>query len=561
MLADYFSRTEIRALLARNDFGGAISLLRKELNHETPDAEFHQIIGVLRLHAGQPDEALCEFREAERLAPQDPEPKRLQGQLLLSLGRAAEALSPLLSSLRLDPGSEEGFFNAGLACQLLEKWEASIPFFQQVLQINPTNTQALLNLGNALCLTGAALEAQDCYNQVLALEPEHPQALTGFGSSLQRLNRPEEACDWHQRAVSARPTDFQLHCNLGNALLEQNRPQHALPHYKQALALAPDRHEVANSLALAHLTQGALNEGWRWMHRRMELQFPGLKGRHWDGSKADGPKRLLVLSEQGLGDTFFFLRYLPVVVSLGYRISILAHSALKPLLAAQPYLERVYDQKDKLPAFDAYATIMSLPWLLEPYLKGDLPPAEGCLQIPTESQAKALALLGQSGSPSLGLTWAGNPEHQNDHNRSLSLERFSRLLPKAETRAFCLQKRWSDADLAELPSHPGLVNLGPNLADFAVTAAIVSHLDLVITVDTAVAHLAGLLGIPVWILLPQAPDWRWQLERGDSPWYPSARLFRQSRLGDWDTVLQEVSRALTDFQDRADSSANKSAAR
>jgi tetratricopeptide (TPR) repeat protein len=547
MLADYFSRPEIRAALAQSDFGGAIALLRNELNHETPNAEFHQIIGVLRLHSGQPDEALQEFREAERLAPRDPEPKRLQGQLLLSLGRATEALGPLLASLRLDPESEEGFFNAGLACQMLEKWESSIPLFQQTLKLNPGNTQALLNLGNALCLTGAAKEAMDCYSRVLAVEPDNAQALSSTGSALQRLNRPEEADEWHERAVTARPGDFQLHCNRGNALLERNRPQDALPHYRQALALAPERHEVANSLALAHLTLGEFNEGWQWMHRRMELQFPGLKSRHWDGRKAQGVQSLLVLSEQGLGDTLFFLRYLPLVAALGYRVSILAQSALKPLLAAQPYLHSVLSQGDTLPAFDAYATIMSLPRLLEPQLKGQLPPPLGPLRIPESAMKKAMTLIPDADVPAIGLTWAGNPKHQNDHNRSRSLEEFCGLLPHPNFRAFCLQKQWSKADQAMLLRHPGLVSLSPELSDFAMTAALISRLDLVITVDTAVAHLAGLLGVPVWIVLPHWPDWRWRLEGTASEWYPSARLFRQRGPGDWNIVKTELATALREF--------------
>jgi len=536
MLADYFSRADVRALLASSDFGGAIALLHAELSHESRDAEFHKVIGVLRLHAGENEEALRELRQAEHLAPRDAEIKRLLGQLLISLGRTSEALVALAASLRLDPDSEEGFFNTGLACQLMEKWEASIPFFQRCLEFNPSSTRARLNLANAHCLTGAAEEARRLYLQVLETEPQNTAALGGVGSTLQRLNQPSEAADWHRRALQLRPRDFQHLCNLGNTFLEQNQPGEALTHYREAHAAAPDRHEVANSIAIAHLTQGELAEGWRWMHRRMELQYPSLRTRHWDGSRTDTPKDLLVLSEQGLGDTLFFLRYLPQVAALGYRVSILAQSALKSLLTAQPWLHAVYGPEDRLPAFDCYSAIMSLPWLLEASLKGSIPALEQPLRIPDAASRKASVLLKGAAGPSIGLTWAGNPKHQNDHNRSRSLAEFLALLPAPLDRTYCLQKQWSAADHTELSRYPGLVNLGPELSDFSLTAALVSRMNLVITVDTAVAHLAGLLNVPVWIMLPHWPDWRWGLHGERSVWYSNARLFRQERAGTWADV-------------------------
>lgn len=546
MLADYFSRADVRALLASSDFGGAIALLHAELSHEPRDAEFHKVIGVLRLHGGQNEEALRELRQAEHLAPQDAEIKRLLGQLLLSLGRTSEALVALAASLRLDPDSEEGFFNTGLACQLMEKWEASIPFFQRCLELHPASTRARLNLANAHCLTGAAEEARRLYLQVLETEPQNTAALGGVGSTLQRLNRPSEAADWHRRALQVRPRDFEHLCNLGNTFLEQNQPGEALIHYNEAHAVAPDRHEAANSIAIALLTQGKLSEGWRWMHRRMELQFAGQHAGHWDGRRAEGPRSLLVLSEQGLGDSLFFLRYVPLVAAMGFRVSMLVHSALEPLLSAQPWLHGVYTPRDEMPAFDTHATLMSLPWLLEPELQGRIP-TQPSLQLPYPATRRAELLLNGKDRPAIGLVWAGNSRHQNDHNRSLSLSQFSRILPPTGGKLYCLQKDMRQADRDQLTSIASLHDLNRDLEDLAQTSALVERLQLVVTVDTAVAHLAASLGIPVWILLPYAADWRWGMSGDRCAWYPSARLFRQTRPGDWDSVLQTVACELAGF--------------
>jgi hypothetical protein len=257
---------------------------------------------------------------------------------------------------------------------------------------------------------------------------------------------------------------------------------------------------------------------------------------------------MLLLPEQGLGDAIHFIRYAPLVCALGYKVSVLTHAPLKSLFREQSWLENVYEPGEARPNFDEYCPLLSLPLVLH---QGEAPAqGNGAYLEPSPARREwASTLLGKERKPRVGLVWSGSPLHPNNARRSLDLAAFCPLLGESSLNFIALQKEWSAADRQACKRVPLLRDLSGDLRDFADTAAVIRELDLVITVDTAVAHLAGALGVPVWILLPFAADWRWRLARKDSPLYPSARLYRQNSPGDWSGVLAEISRDLA-AQDR-----------
>ncbi len=375
------------------------------------------------------------------------------------------------------------------------------------------------------------------------------EALIRLGGSLYALNRLTEATAAYEAALAGSPDNPTIITHLANVDLAGNRLPKAIDGYERALSLRPEDPWIRYCLGLAYLTAGDFRRGWEYFEARIDRQplWHELNRRRWRGIPSVPPgKSILFLTEQGFGDVFHFIRYVPPVVAMGFRVSVLVQPALKPLLTSQPWLEAVYDKHDKRPDFDEYCPLLSLPWILSQNAHA-LPVAAPYLSVPPDRLAQARARLSGFAGPKIGVVWAGNPRHENDRMRSLSLKRLAAVLPKEGASFFSLQKRCPAADREALRRLPELHDLSDELPDFAATAAFVSQLDLVVSVDTSVAHLAGALGVPLWLLLSFAPDWRWQLGRCDSPLYPSARLYRQPSPDDWDSVLGRVTHDLAEF--------------
>ncbi len=377
------------------------------------------------------------------------------------------------------------------------------------------------------------------------------QAFQQARNAPKEQSQPEEAITAYHQAIALDSDLAEVHCNLGNALKDQGRLEAATEAYRQAIALAPDLADAHLNLGMALLVQGNFHSGWaeyEWRWRCKDFPSPkrDFKQPQWDGGPLEG-RTLLLHAEQGAGDALQFLRYLPLVAQRGGRIIIECHETLAGLLKGQRMDHSVVAMSELGPTFDLHCPLLTLPHVF----------ATDLASIPQDVpylQADAAAAKVWNGrlaehpdSVQVGLVWAGNPKHKNDRNRSVKLASLAPLADIPGVSFISLQKGAAATEAMSPPPGMKLSDWTGELEDFAHTAALIAALDLVITVDTSVAHLAGALGKPVWVFLPFAPDWRWLLGRSDSPWYPTMRLFRQPRPARWDPVITEVRYALETF--------------
>ena len=379
----------------------------------------------------------------------------------------------------------------------------------------------------------------------LALQPGHPEALANRGAALRMLGRIEEALADYDRAIAAAPASPEAHNNRGVALAALNRHREAIDAYRRALQLRPAYDRARFNLAMSELVTGDLANGWRdhearWTGSEMHRGPRALPWRTWNGTEDLDGKRLLLYAEQGLGDTLQFARYATLAARRGARVILEVHAPLAQLLAGIEGVETVVPLGQPLPDFDLHCALMSAPLAFGTTLE-TIATHVPYVRAPEEAVAAWRERI-ETLSLRVGLAWSGSRTLRNDANRSLALERLAPIAAMVAAMGGAVVA--VQTDIRE-PDRDGLgrmnvLDFSGELRDFSDTAALVGSLDLVISVDTAAAHLAGAMGKPVWVMLPFSPDWRWLLDRDDSPWYPTARLFRQPRIGDWDAVVTRM---------------------
>ncbi len=427
------------------------------------------------------------------------------GQELFNQGHLDAAQFHFQEAIRLQPDDAHAYGNLGNVLQVQKKWEDALACYQKVLQLWPDCASVYGNMGNIYFAQDKFEEAMTCYQQVLRIQPE----------------------------------DAQTFRQMGHLSLAQNNLEAALQHCRQALHLQPNNAEIHFSSAMILLKSGFLREGWQAHEWRMgtrdiiiELPRP-----RWDGTPLLG-RRLLVHWEQGFGDTLQFIRYLSLIK--GGTVILVCQPALVTLLDKVAGVHKliVVNEAQELSqvAFDVWTPLLSLPNLFATTL--ETIPAHVPYLYPDWKKVEKWRSRFSYQQLNVGIVWAGSPGHENDGKRSCSLTHFAPLAKLSSLALFSLQK--GDAAGQLVPEGLHLTSLTQELTDFSETAAVIACLDLVISVDTAVAHLAGAMGKPVWVLLPFASDWRWLMNREDSPWYPTMRLFRQQRLGDWEEVFVRV---------------------
>lgn len=414
--------------------------------------------------------------------------------------------------------------------------------YDAVVAQEPDNIEALNFKGIACCQRNAFDEGITYLKRVLALKPDFVHALFNYAQALQYLQRDNEALEGYEKVLRLDPTYKQAYFNSGIIYNAYARYHEALVSFNRA-ALLPGGHADALFFsALIKLRSGEFEEGWRlyeWRLSRTDREPDRhYTGAQWDGLQPLKGKTILLHTEQGMGDAIQFCRYIPMVEALGAKVVLEAQKALVPLLSGSI---TVTQRGMPLPPHDVQFPLMSLPCVFNttfatipatiPYLKAD-----------KAKSAHWAGLLTAKKRRKVGLAWAGSPAHRNDHNRSIATQHLAELL-NADCDFIALQKDISVEDKLYLHAH-GVILCHDRLQDFSDTAALIDQLDLVISVDTAVAHLAGALGKPVWIMLPFVADFRWLERRDDSPWYPTARLFRQGIKGEWQSVLRRVVTAL-----------------
>ncbi|MGD0390491.1 MAG: tetratricopeptide repeat-containing glycosyltransferase family protein [Tepidisphaeraceae bacterium] len=420
--------------------------------------------------------------------------------------------------------------------------------YRQVLARQPEHADAMHNLGVISFQVGRNDVAVELIRRAIVLNPNYPEAYSNLGNVLTDKGELDEAIAAYRRAIALNPNLPEAHNNLGNALRDKGQLEEAVPVYRQAIALSPNFAEAHKNLSLALLAQGDFQRGgeeyeWRWKCK--DLPPPrDFAQPQWDGCPLEG-RTLLLHAEQGLGDAIQFIRYLPLAAQRGGEIIIECQAELQRLFQTIAGSCQIVARGQPLPAFDFHCPLLSLPRVFGTNL-ANVPKDVPYLHADAEDAGRWQHRLAEHAPlVKVGLAWAGNPTHKNDRNRSIKLARLAALGQMPGARFFSLQKGAAAAETKTPPAGMELVDWTAELKDFADTAALIANLDLVIAVDTAVVHLAGAMGKPVWTLLPYVPAWRWLLERQDSPWYPSMRLFRQPCIGDWDSVITRVVDALS----------------
>jgi Tfp pilus assembly protein PilF len=474
-------------------------------------------------------------------------PRRVDTALLVTRGNAAMAAGEARAAadcyraaLEATPDHPAVLYNLGNALRACGDVAGAEAALRRSLALRPDQPAAHNNLGNLLRGAGRPAEAMEAYRHALYLNPLDSLVRGNLGTALMDLHRPQEAAVWLAQAVTAAPADAQARVNLGGALMLSGEPAAALAQYRQARALAPGLSDAGLGEGLARITLGDWIAGWdayeaRLRDPRFKLHATDLLGPRWNGPEPVRGRTLLLMSEQGLGDTLQCCRYVPLLRRRGARVVLRVQRPLLTLLRG--LADTIAAPGDGLLRFDAWCPLMSLPRAFATTPE-TVPPPTPLAANPAVARAWRRR-LGPRRGLRVGLAWSGNADHPLDALRSLPQDALGPLLGVPGIELHVLQPDARPAD-ARIRAHP-------DIADFTDAAALAGLMDLVISVDTATAHLAGTLGLPVWILLPHAADFRWLMDRADTPWYPSARLFRQSRPRDWAGVVNAVAAALRDL--------------
>jgi tetratricopeptide (TPR) repeat protein len=520
-------------------------VLQVEPQH--PDALYH--LGMIAYQMGKAKVAAEYLGRAATLRPEDPAFHCHLGMAYRAQGRFADAIACSEKALQLRPDYAEAHNNLGNAYKGQGRLHDAIACYEQAVRFQPDFPGTHNNLGVAYQAAGRYDEAVRCCQEALRLQPGFVVAYINLGAALDALGKPEEALASYRQAIFLQPNFAEAYYNLAAALQAMGRPEEALACFDKALLLQPNYAPAHLARASGRLLLGDFKQGWpeyEWRRRIPQFAVPPLSTPQpeWDGSPLAG-RRLLVRAEQGIGDTIQFVRFAPALHKLGGQVIVEAQSHLVSLLRTCPGIDRLVARGDPLPDFDVYTWLLSLPGLLGTHLSnipGDVP----YLWADPEREASWRKELSAFSGFKVGILWQGNPGHRMDHLRSIPLPDFAPLAQLEGVRLYSLQKQYGTEQLAALGDRFPVTDLGVRFdaASFADAAAAIKCLDLVVTVDTALAHLAGALGAPVWVLLPISPDWRWLLQRTDSPWYPSMRLFRQKQPRQWGPVFAAVARGI-----------------
>jgi tetratricopeptide (TPR) repeat protein len=472
-----------------------------------------------------------------------PDAVHLLGFLRHQQGRDGEALALIDAALERRPDWVEALSNRGTILAKLKRPEESLASYDRAIAVNPDQAELYYGRGNALRNLGRNDEAVASYDRALALKPDYAQAHHNRGNALRDLNRYAEALASCDRALAADPVYAGAWNARGVCLQHLGRHDEAIASFDKALAIAPQFAEAHHNRGLAYLRNGDFAAGWpeaEWRWETAQLRKENFPFPAWRGREPLAGKKILLHAEQGgLGDTIMFVRYVPRVVAMGARVALALPSPLIPLFSGMDGVERVLAPGESMPPPDLHCALMSLPLAFNTSL-ATIPAEVPYVAPASDLVAKWSRVLG-SDRLRVGLVWSGNPGHLNDRNRSIPLEKFAPIIGQSAIDFIALQPDVRPHDPEVLRRHPEIRHFGQ---DFANGAAIISLVDLVISVDTAWAHLAGAMAKPVWIPLPAFPDWRWLLEREDSPWYPTARLFRQTTPGRWDDVIARIAQDL-----------------
>jgi tetratricopeptide (TPR) repeat protein len=491
--------------------------------------------------SGQLEEAVSAFQKAITLNSGNHEVFNNLASVLNALERHEDALETCTKAITLHSAFPEAHNNMGNALAALGKLDEAVTSYRKALKHRSDYSDAHYNLGAALAATGDVDTALEEYSKAVVLDPKKPEKHYNLGNLYQTMGRLAEAEISYTNAIQLQPDYLDAITNLGSAVQALGRLEDAEICFRRGLTIEPESADVHWNLSLVLLQKGEYEEGWReyeWRWKNPTFTTPrrDFEQPQWDGGDLDG-KTILVHAEQEIGDTLEFVRYAPLVADRGGRVALECRPPLRRLLETVAGVDRVVERGEALPDFDCHVPLMSLPRIFETRLDS-IPDRVPYLSVPEGVVADVR--LAEDKAVKVGIVWAGSPTRQADSLRSCDLGSFQALFDFPGIKFYSLQVGGRAGELKQLDGGEAVVNLGSAFTDFADTAAAVDALDLIVSVDTAVAHLAGALAKPVWVALSFAGGYLWMQEREDSPWYPSLRLFRQPEWGDWASVFQRI---------------------
>ena len=508
-----------------------------------------QLLADLKMQRGKPGEAFRLVSAAVAARPRSAKAHLRLGHALRAIKRDGDALASYAKACALDPQDVDALgYCVDLLFALRRDAEAR-EYAERIVAVRPRDAASRAHRGVALAALGRHAEALAEFNAALGAGP-NPIVDYNRGLALAELGREAEAIESFDRTLAAIPDHVAAASSRGVSLHALHRHVEAIASFDRALARAPDfagahLNRSFALLALGDYRRGLIEYEWRWKRAGTEQRLDFVQPL-WRGETSLHDKAILLHAEQGFGDTIQFLRYLPQIAEALANVVLEVQAELKPLVSRIGGGAVVIARGETRPAFDVHCPFGSLPLAFGTEL-ATIPAEVPYLFADPARIAHWRARLPAGNRPSIGIVWCGNPNFKGDRSRSMTFADFAPIVADPELAFVTLNPGAPLTDVSALSAHPNVIDLAPEFRDFADTAAVIANLDVVVTTDTAVAHLAGALGRTVWLLLSFSPDWRWLLDREDCPWYPSARLFRQSTLGDWQPVIARVQRELANF--------------
>jgi tetratricopeptide (TPR) repeat protein len=487
------------------------------------------------------------YREVIDRVPDAADAHNNLGNALRELGKSEEALESLKQAVTLRPQYADAFNNLGITYSRLTKYEDAQKAFEDAIRLRPDHAAAHNNLGIALAHQNLHDKAIASYQQALRIKSDYSEAHNNLAIVLTQTGRHAEADAAYRRALELKSNYAEAHSNWGIALTEMGKTDEALEHYGRALELRAEYPDAHMNRALTWLLRGDFERGWEeyeWRWQCKEFNPRPFRQPRWQGEPLEG-RRILLHSEQGLGDTFQFIRYTKLVKERGGVVVIRCPKPLTQILRRCPWIDQLCIEGAELPDFDVHLPLLSLPWIFRTTL-ADVPADVPYLFADPQLVEHWHREFSYIRAFRIGINWQGNPRYRGDHRRSIPLAHFAPLAAIPGVRLICLQRGLGTEQIEQVRF--SVTQLGSQVdtvsGAFMDTAAILKNLDLVITSDTSLVHLAGALGVPVWMAVPYSPDWRWLLQREDSPWYPTMRLFRQKTLNNWEEVFDSIASAV-----------------
>jgi tetratricopeptide (TPR) repeat protein len=526
----------------------ALPVAQRGVQLSPNDAAAHNVLGVCLSELQRTHEAIPHLAESVRLNPNDAGAASALGLCYVRVEQPEQAKAAMEHAVKMAPNNPAILLNMGAMYAQMEDWELAAKWIQKTLDISPDYTLALEHMASVTTSLKRFEEAIDMCKRVLKINPQAMDSYATMGEAMMNLGRFEETIEEMRRALTIKewPTVYQ---SLSNAYVRTGRPDEGIKYVDKALALDPKNAILHFNKAIILLLMGRYQEAWkefewRWQHPRMVGRNRRFSVRQWNGEQLNG-KRIFLHAEQGLGDTIFFGRYATLIAEqYGGKVVMWVQTQMKELVRTVPGVVEVIGEGEPIPAFDCHLAIMSLPCVFNttvetvpnkvPYIKTD----------PARREHWRQEFARRTNKFKVGLVWEGGPFQPENFLRSNSLAAYAPLADVPGVAFFGLQKGPAEAQCANPPAGMDFTNLGPYIKDFSDTAAILDNLDLLISIDTSVIHVAGALAKPIWMLLAYSPGQMWMFEREDSPWYPTMKIYRQPAFKDWATPVGRVKQDL-----------------